>query len=115
LLEPSGRAALRDLRIRRTEQLISLIDRLNNQLAGTHGMPGVGESPAVTPEPAPVLAALLQAAGALNRLVTAIYTTGDDHIEASIAWPELTREMGKVRRLARDYERYLQPLAEERK
>ena len=55
----------------------------------------------------------MQAAGTLNRLVTAIYTTGADHIEASNAWPELTREMGEVRRLAVQYERYLKPPAEE--
>jgi hypothetical protein len=54
----------------------------------------------------------VQAAGTLNRLVTAIYTTGADHIEASNAWLELTREMGEVRRLAVQYERHLKPTAE---
>jgi hypothetical protein len=115
LLEPAGRAALRDLRVRRTGQLISQIDRLNNRLAGAHEMASAGDSPVVSRESVPSLAGLVQAAGALNRLVTAVYTTGADHIEASIAWPELTREMGRVRRLARQYERYLEPPAEERK
>jgi hypothetical protein len=114
LLEPTGRAALRDLRIRRTEQLISQLDKLNKQLAATHELTSAGDFPVASRETPPSLAGLEQAAGTLNRLVTAVYTTGADHMEASVAWPELVREMGEVRRLARQYERYLK-LPEERK
>jgi hypothetical protein len=96
LLEPAGRAALRDVRIRRTEQLIAQIEKLKHQLAGAHEMPGAGDSPVVSPGSLASLAGLVQAAGTLNRLVTAIYTTGADHIEASNAWPELTRELGEA-------------------
>jgi hypothetical protein len=115
LLEPARRAALRDLRTRRTEQLISQLDKLNKQLTATHELAGLGDSPVASCEPAPSLAGLVQAAGSLNRLVTAVYTTGDDHMEASVAWPELSREMGKVRHLARQYECYLKPPAGERR
>src|SRR5262249_15066006 len=112
LLEPAGRAALRDLRTRRTEQLILQLDKLRNQLEATHETAGLSDSPVVSDGATPSLADLVEAAGALNRIVTAVFTTGADHVEASVAWPELTREMGEARRLARQYERYLKSPAE---
>lgn len=115
LLEPAGRAALRDLRIRRTRQLISQLDRLNNQLAGMHEIASADESPVPSRGSDFPLDGLVQAAAALNRVVTSIYTTGTDHIEASVAWPGLKREMDKVRRLAVQYEGYLGLPAEERR
>jgi hypothetical protein len=115
LLEPAGRAALRALRLRRIEQLISQVDRLNNQLAAAHEIAGVDDPPVTSRESAPSLDGLVQAAGALNRLVTASYTTGADHVEPSLARLELTREMGKLRRLARQYERDLKPPAGDRR
>jgi hypothetical protein len=115
LLQPAGRAALRDLRVRRTEQLIIHLDELNKQLAAAHDTPGLGGSPVASGGPAPSLADLVQAAGTLNRLVTSVYANGADHMEPSIAWPELTRQMGEVYRLARQYERYLSPPQEERR
>jgi hypothetical protein len=115
LLEPAGRVALRALRLRRIEQLISQLDKLHNQLAAAHVIERVEDSPVTSREPDPSLDGLVQAAGALNRLVTASYTTGADHVEPSIAQLELTREMGKVRRLARQYEHDLKPPAGERR
>src|SRR5262249_7398417 len=114
LLDMSSRAALRALRLRRTERLISQLDKLHTQLAATHEIAGLSDSPVVSASSAPSLPDLVQAAGALNRLVTAIYTTGDEHMEASVAWPEVTREVAEVLRLAWQYERYLKA-AEERR
>ncbi len=115
LLEPSGRAALRDLRIRRTEQLIAHLDKLNRQLAASHELPALQNPPPALPESNPSLAGLEQAAAALNRLVTAAYATGAEHIDLDIAAPELTRGMGEVLLLARQYDRHLRQPARERR
>jgi len=115
LLAPAQRVALRDLRIRRTQQLISQVEKINQQLATAHASASLNDFSVASRESAPSMDGLVQAAAALNRLVTAVYTTGADHLELSVAWPELTREMSNVHRLARQYERYLKPPAEERR
>jgi hypothetical protein len=115
LLEPVGRAALKDLRVRRMEQLISQLDKLRNHLAAAHEITGLSDSPMLPPASAPAPSDLVRTAGALNRLVTAVYTTGADHIDASVAMPELTREMSELSRLASQYQRYLKPPVEERR
>jgi hypothetical protein len=86
------------MRERHAKQLTLEIDRLGGRLAGTRPLVTGSE-----PQEAPVssMAGLVDAAAKLNRLVTAIYTEGADHIDAATAWPEISTEWSRVRRLAR--------------
>ncbi len=115
MLELSAREALRDLKVRRTEQLIAQWENLTRQLAATHEVAETGDFPAESGEPMANLEALIQAAGAVNRLVTAIYTAGDDHVDAAVAWPELTRQIAEIRRQTILYQHHLKPLLEGRR
>jgi hypothetical protein len=100
-LTPAGRAALWDMRGRHAQRLTTTLDALATRLAQDRGV-SAADGPAAQ---RPQAAELVEAAGEVDALVTALYTNS----RAASQIPELNRtlgaQVGRLRQLAREYAR----------
>ncbi|HEV8038539.1 MAG TPA: zf-HC2 domain-containing protein [Bryobacteraceae bacterium] len=105
------RKTLWEMRARHAQQMGRDIETLGRLLAGSRPV-GAGKlaGEISTADANFSVAAMVQAAGNVDHLVTALYAGGDAGVDPVSGWPQLTAELNQLRQFCRSY----QKLAERR-
>jgi hypothetical protein len=104
-LSLAERKTLWEMRARHLQQMSRDIETLGRLLASTRPVGAGRLADEIRTNADFSVPAMVEAAGNVDRLVTALYAAGDARVDPVSGWPELTADLNRLRQFCQSYQK----------